>query len=415
MTTLDVSFCRRQFPALDTDWALLDNAGGSVTPRQVTARVTEHLTRRMVQLGASYPLSEESTHCVMQGREAVAALIGASRDEVVLGASTTQNLGLLSRSLRLSPGDEIVVTNLDHESNVGCWRRLEASGVVVREWCASGGAEDPAGVELRLSELEPLLNSKTRWVCFSHCSNLVGGVHDVAALTERIHAAGAKACVDGVAYAPHRLIDVKAWNVDAYAFSLYKTYGPHLGALYLRRDVQAELEPQNHFFIEDEDPAYRFMPGGVSHELAVGLPGILEYVDAVHAHHFPEAAEAPLAQRVAAVFELFSAHEAALCTRLLDFLHELPRVRVLGPPRGEDPRRAPTISFWRPGRPSSSVPLALDQRRIAIRWGHFYAHRLVSALGLHGIGGVVRASFVHYNTVEEVERLGSALSEVLHD
>src|SRR5690606_18180770 len=118
MRSLDVAFCRSHFPALDTEWALLDNAGGSVTPRQVRERIQEHLERRMVQLGASYPLSEESTERVMQGREAVASLMGCSREEIVLGASTTQNLGLLSRALRLAPGDEVIVTDLDHESNV---------------------------------------------------------------------------------------------------------------------------------------------------------------------------------------------------------------------------------------------------------------------------------------------------------
>lgn len=413
MRSLDVAFCRSHFPALDTEWALLDNAGGSVTPRQVRERIQEHLERRMVQLGASYPLSEESTERVMQGREAVASLMGCSREEIVLGASTTQNLGLLSRALRLAPGDEVIVTDLDHESNVGCWRRLEARGVVIREWRAAGSAEDPQNVALRFEELEPLLNSRTRWVCFSHCSNLIGAVHDVAELTARIHDAGAKVCVDGVAYAPHRRVDVNAWGVDAYAFSLYKTYGPHLGALYLRRELQEELEPQNHFFIDAEDPAYRFMPGGVSHELAAGLPGILDYLECVHQHHFPEARGEGVGQRLEAVFELFQAHEARLSASLIGFLASLKSVRVLGPHSGDDPQRAPTLAFWLPGRHSSSVPSALDARRIATRWGHFYAHRLVTALGLHELGGVVRASFVHYNTLEEAERLGQALGEIL--
>ncbi|MCA9641583.1 MAG: aminotransferase class V-fold PLP-dependent enzyme, partial [Myxococcales bacterium] len=373
MDTLDVAFCRSQFPALATDWALLDSAGGSVTPRQVSARVREHLERRMVQLGATYPLSEESTQQVMHGRVAAATLAGCSPEEMVLGASTTQNLGLLSRAIRFEPGDEVVVTNLDHESNIGCWRRLEARGVVVREWKAAGTATEPEAVKLRFAELAPLLNGRTRWVCFSQCSNLVGAVHDVAELTAQIHAAGAKVCVDGVAYAPHRQVDVKAWGVDAYAFSLYKTYGPHLGALYIDRELQEELEPQNHFFIGDEDPAYRFMPGGVSHELAAGLPGILEYLECVYRHHFPEAPLEPTAARLAHVFALFQAHEAKLSEVLLEALRDLPGVRILGPRHGELTVRAPTIGFWREGRQSSGVPPLLDARRIAIRWGHFYA------------------------------------------
>lgn len=413
MNSLDVDFCRSQFPALATDWALLDSAGGSVTPRQVSARVSEHLERRMVQLGASYPLSEESTAQVMQGREAAATLAGCSPEEMVLGASTTQNLGLLSRAVRLAAGDEVVVTNLDHESNIGCWRRLEARGVVVREWKAAGSADDPEGVCLRFAELAPLLNERTRWVCFSQCSNLVGVVHDVAALTRQIHDAGARVCVDGVAYAPHRQIDVKAWGVDAYAFSLYKTYGPHLAALYVERGLQDELESQNHFFIGDDDPAYRFMPGGVSHELAAGLPGILDYLDRVYRHHYPGEIDAGASSRLARVFALFQAHEAKLTEVLLATLRERPSVRILGPRHGSAVERAPTISFWQPGRQSSRVPTALDTRRIAVRWGHFYAQRLVSALGIQELGGVVRASFVHYNSVAEAERLASALQEIL--
>ncbi|MCA9646711.1 MAG: aminotransferase class V-fold PLP-dependent enzyme, partial [Myxococcales bacterium] len=350
---------------------------------------------------------------VMQGREAAATLAGCSPEEMVLGASTTQNLGLLSRAVRLAAGDEVVVTNLDHESNIGCWRRLEARGVVVREWKAAGSADDPEALCLRFAELAPLLNERTRWVCFSQCSNLVGAVHDVAALTRQIHDAGARVCVDGVAYAPHRQIDVKAWGVDAYAFSLYKTYGPHLGALYVERGLQEELESQNHFFIGDDDPAYRFMPGGVSHELAAGLPGILDYLYRVHQHHYPGEIDTEASARLARVFALFQAHEAKLAEVLLATLRDFPDVRILGPRHGAAVERAPTISFWQPGKQASRVPTALDARRVAVRWGHFYAQRLVSALGIQEQGGVVRASFVHYNSVAEAERLANALREIL--
>ena len=195
-----------------------------------------YMARYAVQLGASYELSARATERVAAGHRAAERLVGAAPGEVVLGASTTANLRLLARALRplFAPGDEVVVTDLDHESNIGPWRALAEDGVV-RARVALPARDRRAGRR----GPRPLLTPRTRLVCFTHCSNVVGTIHDAAAIIRRVHEAGALACVDGVAFAPHRRVDVKALDADFYAVSLYKVYGPHLGLLYGRARTAA--------------------------------------------------------------------------------------------------------------------------------------------------------------------------------
>ena len=405
---LDVTFARAHFPALTNDWALFDNAGGSVPLVGVIERVHDYMSRWQVQLGATYHHSATATALVAGGPRAMARLVNASADEIVLGPSSTMNVRTLSRALLplFSPGDEIVVTNLDHETNIGAWRALEAEGLVIREW-----RFDPERLALTLEGLEPLLTQRTRLVCFTHCSNLVGTVHDARTIIRRVHEAGALACVDGVACAPHRRVDVKGLDADFYFLSIYKVFGPHLGMLYGKRDLLLRARGQNHFFIPEGEIPYKLEPGNVVHELTAALPAILEYLLALDARHHPDS-PAPESARLERVFEDIAAHEAVLITPLLDFLRSRRNVRVIG--RGvADAHRAPTISFVVDGRDSSEIPAGLDAGKIAIRYGHFYAHRAVEALGLQARHGVVRVSMAHYNTPEEVDRLIAALDRAL--
>lgn len=403
---LDVDFARSHFPALDDAWALMDNAGGSVTARPVIDRVLDVMSRLQVQLGASYRHSREATRLVDAGREAMATLIGAEPDEVVVGPSTTLNLRILAAALRplLAPGDEVVVTNLDHEANIGPWRALEEHGVVVREW-----RFDPETVALEADGLAEVLGPRTKLVCFSHCSNIVGRIHDVPALVRKIHDAGALACVDGVAFAPHRRVDVRAWDVDFYGFSAYKVYGPHVGVLYGKREHLRRARGQYHFFHGEDDVPHKLMPGNPNHELTSALPGVLDYLRTL-AEHAGMSIEGPWLDDV---FAAVAAHEERLSTRLLEFLTQRPGVRVIGPTTGDRDLRVPTISFVVEGRKAGEIPPLLDERRLAVRFGHFYAYRLIRDLGLLDDDGVVRVSMVHYNTVAEVERLIAALDEIL--
>ena len=217
--------------------------------------------------------------------------------------------------------------------------------------------------------------------------------------------------MDGVAYGAHRAIDVAAWDVDFYLCSTYKLYGPHLALLYGKRAHFEQAAPLNHFFLDDELPL-KLNPGGPNHELSAGLAGITAYLDALHAHHEGET-NLPLHGRLAAIFERIAAHEEALGAPLLEFLASKPGVRLIGNPSADRHVRAPTFSFAVNGRDASEIARAASAHEIAIGAGDFYAARCIEVLGLAQQGGVVRASMVHYNTADEVERLIRALDAAI--
>jgi cysteine desulfurase family protein (TIGR01976 family) len=400
---------RSRFPALASDWALFDNAGGSVPLGAAIERVRGYMERGAVQLGATYALSERATAEVAEGHRAAERLVNAEPGEVLLGASTTANLRLLARALRPNWGaaTDVVVTNLDHEANIGPWRELERDGILVREWRLRPGTG-----ALHVEDLEPLLTPRTRLVCFTHCSNVVGTIHDAAAIVRRIHEAGSLACIDGVAFAPHRLVDVKALDADFYAVSLYKVYGPHLAALYGKRELFRAARSQNHFFFGDDELPYKLEPGGVPHELAASLPAVPEYLLDLESR-LPGGGAGPERERLARAFAAIAAHEAALVAPLLDFLRSRPGVRLVGEPVADPARRVPTVAFAVEGRDAAGIPAALDAAGVAIRYGHFYARRAIEALGLLERNGIVRVSMAHYNTPDEVGRLIEALAKVL--
>jgi cysteine desulfurase family protein (TIGR01976 family) len=384
----------------------MDNAGGSQCLGSVADAIREYLVTRNVQLGASYSVSVEATAAVLEGRRAIARLVGAPDDrQVVLGSSTTQLLTnfAVSLSTTLQPGDEIVVTNVDHEANIGPFRRLESQGVVIREWCM-----DLADQELKLADLEPLLGPRTRLVCMTHCSNLLGTIHDVRAVARRVHAAGARLLVDGVAYAPHRRLDLAAFEADYYVFSLYKVYGPHVSALVAPVDHLAELANINHEFLAHEIP-YKLQPGNVCYELTSSLPALETYLLELGGGLGAGTYEAVLDKAFAAMAE----QEAALVERLLTFLQSRQDLTLLGDPGWDPKRRVATVSFAPHALAPEAVVRKVDKRGIGIRHGDFYARRLVDALELGDRGGVVRVSMVHYNTLAEVDRVIAALDEAL--
>ena len=405
---LDTAFARAHFPALAGPWALFENAGGTLVATQALDRIRTYMAEYQVQPGAAYPASARAAEMIAESHRAMAAMINAQPEEMMIGPSTSMNVFLLAQALRpgLREGDEIVVTDLDHEANVCAWRRLAAEGVTVREW-----RFDPDSMALEPEGLAALLSERTRLVCFGHCSNITGGFTDVPALVRTIHDAGALACVDGVAYAPHRAIDVAAWDVDFYLCSTYKLYGPHLALLYGKREHLERAAALNHFFLDDEVPL-KLNPGGPNHELSAGLAGITAYLDAFHARHEGES-NLTLHGRLAAIFERIAAHEEALAAPLLDFLAAKPGVRLIGNPSADRHVRAPTFSFTVDGRDAGEIARAVARHEVAIGAGDFYAARCIEALGLADRGGVVRASMVHYNTADEVKRLIRALDEAI--
>ncbi len=407
---LDLAFARSQFPALAGDWVFLDNAGGSQTLIGVADRVRDYLLTSDVQLGASYAVSQLAGERVAEATRAIAAMIGAADEhEVVIGSSTTQLMANLARALRpqLRPGDEVVVTDCDHEANIGAWVRLAEHGVVVKTWRV-----DPESLELRLEDLDALMTERTRLVAFTHASNILGTINPVVDITRFVHERGALVCVDAVAYAPHRALDVRAWDVDFYAFSAYKVYGPHLAVLYGKRELLEGLATLNHAFIPDDDVPYKLQPGGVNYELTYSMLGVVEYLETLGRRSSTAPAD-DLHGRVAQAFAAGAEQEQALAGRLLAFLRDRRGVRIYGHERADKELRVPTVSFTVEGHDPAAVARHVDGASIGIRYGDFYARRLIAALGLGERNGVVRVSMVHYNTLEEIDALIARLAEVM--
>jgi cysteine desulfurase family protein (TIGR01976 family) len=387
-SVLDLARVRAAFPALASGFVYLDNAGGSQTLATVADRIRDYLVSTNVQLGASYATAEAAAARVQAAVRATARYIGAADPcEVVIGSSTTQLLANLAIALErdVVPGDEIVISDADHHANVGPWQRLaERRGLVLRRW-----ELDRETLRLEPRGLEPLLGPRTRLVAFAHVSNLLGSIHDVAGLTRLAHAYGARVCVDGVAYAPHRPIDVAAWDVDCYVFSFYKVYGPHAAVLYGKRAWLEALAGINHEFIHEVP--YKLQPGNLNFELTHGVTGAYDYLGAIG-------------------FDAIAAHEEQLSERLLGFLRGRRGVRIHGDPGSDRARRVPTISFTADGVAPEAIVRRVDAHGIGIRHGHFYAKGVVRTLG---VPRVVRISAVHYNTLDELDRTIAVLDAVL--
>lgn len=408
---LDLDFIRGLFPAFSepslNDFAFFENAGGSYACRPVIDALNDFYTRTKVQPYYGFTASREAGEAMTRARERLAAWMNATVDEVQIGPSTTQNTYVLAQAFRewLKPGDEVIVTNQDHEANIGCWRHLEEAGAVIREW-----GVNPETAELEAEGLERLLNSRTRLVAFTHASNIVGSIHPVQDWTARIREAGAISVVDGVSYAPHGIPDMQALGADVYLFSLYKVYGPHQGVMFMRHDLNERLPNQAHFFNADK-PGARFTPAGPDHAQVAAVNGVIDYFEAVHAHHFAPADEAPAAEARTAVHDLLRATEDRLLSPLLDFLRAHPAVRIIG--RADTGQRAPTVSIRVDGRSPADIAAALAERDIGIGNGNCYAWRLMEALGIPPEEGVIRMSLVHYTSPEDVDRLVDALHDIL--
>jgi cysteine desulfurase family protein (TIGR01976 family) len=390
---------RRRFPALEARDVLLDNAGGTQVPLAVADRVRSYMLGSFVQVGADYATAKAATATVARARTTVEALMGAGPGQVAFGPSTSGLCAMLADCYRRAPRtarNEIIVSEAGHEANVGPWIRLAREGFVVRTWRL-----DRARQECPIEELERLVSERTLVVALPHVSNLLGRIERLAEAIEIAHRAGARVVVDGVAYAPHRAMDVTAWGADWYVFSIYKVFGPHMAALYGSREVLAEVEGPNHFFVDARDVPNKLELGGVLHEGCAGVLGLGDYLPAVAARE----PEEPLRRgTVVEAFARVEALERPLAERLLGYLRSRTDVRIIGPAE-PGPARVPTVSFVHAGRSSKEIALAANAAGLGIRYGHFYAHRPAAALGLDPDNGVVRTSLVHYNSPEELERL----------
>ncbi|BBD66253.1 cysteine desulfurase family protein [Nostoc commune NIES-4072] len=407
---LNLDKVRQYFPALAGEWTFFDNAGGSQTLKKVVDRISEFLLSSDVQLGASYAVSQLAGERLALATRGMATLINTnSYKEVVMGPSTTMMLKVLSICLgqTFTPGDEIIVTNCDHEANIGAWVALEKQGMKVKVWQIR-----PDSLELHLADLEPLMSQRTKLVALTHASNVLGTINPIKEIAAFVHDRNAMICVDGVAYAPHRLVDVQDLDVDFYTLSFYKVYGPHHALLYGKEEHLLRLPGLNHYFIDQTDIPYKFQLGNVNFELSYGMLGLCDYLSELAQLHYGDQTAPDLRNQMVQAFDLISIHEEHISDRLLNYLNSKSNVRVIGQSKADRKFRVPTISFVVDGMNSSTIPVKIDQHYIGIRYGDFYAKRLIDYLGLASQGGIVRVSMVHYNTLDEVNSLIEAFEQV---
>ena len=437
MTTSDVvrtpsdadrAALRAWFPALSQSTALLENAGGSQVPGVVAEAIATYMTSCYVQLDAEYPQSDMATAVVAGAHAFVERLAGGEGlGRAAIGPSTSQLVTNLAATLAhgIEAGDEIVVSEAGHEANVGPWTRLaERSGATLRWWKV-----DPETGAQSLDDLAALLSPRTKVVAVVHVSNLLGQVLDLRAVSELVHeASSAHVVADGVAYAPHRAIDVAAWGVDWYVWSAYKVYGPHTAMLWGSHEAWSRCHSEYHLFIDGSEVPYAYEIGGVCHEAMAGLLALAPYLaglarlaaggelgDPPARPDMPallRAADQLSRAEVEAAFGFMHACERPLVQRLLTWLDGVPGVRVLGT-TVESQERVGTVAFVHPDHDSAELARVAHRHGVAIRNGHNYAFRLAQALSIDPEPGAVRISLVHYNTADEIERCIAALEPVL--
>jgi selenocysteine lyase/cysteine desulfurase len=408
---LDSNFIRAQFPAFSeaslAGWSFFENAGGSYTCRQVIDRLMEFYTRTKVQPYYPFPAAITAGKKMDESYSRLSAYLNVAEDEIHFGPSTSQNVYVLANALRpmWSDGDEIIVSCQDHEANAGAWRRLESQGIVVKEWHI-----DQASGQLDVDELVKLVSARTRMIAFPHASNVIAHINPVRDIARIAHEVGAIAVVDGVSYAPHGLPNIAELGADIYLFSLYKTWGPHLGLMYVRRELLKTMSNQSHYFNADKVRSM-LTPAGPDHAQIAAAAGLADYLDAVYEHHFPE--ESSAAVRGQKIHELFSQHERSLLTPLLEFLKSRDDVRIIGPDDANI--RAATVSILPLKKNVQEVAAVLCSEQLMVATGDFYGVRPLAEMNIALDPGVIRMSFVHYNTMAEIEHLIRGLKIALDD
>jgi cysteine desulfurase family protein (TIGR01976 family) len=395
---------RARFPALErvhngSPVAYFDGPGGTQVPQPVVDAISDYLLHHNANTHWAYPTSVETDAALAAAREALADFVGGRASEIAFGANMTSLTFHVGRALgrRFAQGDEIVVTELDHHANVDPWRqlarerRLEVKAVPFR----------PETGQLDMDALAAAIGPRTRLVAIGGASNALGTVNLVARAAELAHARGALVFVDAVHYAPHVRVDVSALGADFLACSAYKFYGPHVGVLWGREALLAELDVPK-LQPAPENAPDRLETGTQNHEGIVGAAAAVEFLASL-------GSGATRRARLDSAYAALHAHGQRLVAQLWSGLRGIPGVRVYGPPPSEP--RTPTLSFAVDGVPSEDVARALAERAVFVSNGDFYATTVVERLG-HAADGVVRAGCACYTTADEVERLLAGVREV---
>ena len=408
---LDLNFIRSQFPIFQTDLgqeiAFFDNAGGSFPAMQVVDRLTDFYKNYKIQPYGPNALGTKAGDAMDLGRYTMAKLLNVSIDEMTIGASATQNLNTLAIACNsiVTKGSEVIVTEQDHEANIGGWERLcKQQNALLKTW----KVQQESG-ELLLDDLEKLLTPQTKILCITHSSNIIGTMNPINQIADLVRPMGIRLIVDGVSFAPHEFPNLDELKCDAYVFSTYKTYGTHQGIMIVRPDFLEELDPQCHFF--NESTLYkRLDSAGPNHASIAALAGIGDYFEAAYDHHFSNK-DLPLHEKTRKVSHLMNAHENKLCSHLLENIQELP-LRIFGKKTMEG--REANISLKADNVSSKTIMDGLAKLNIAVKHGHFYAYRLMQAMKVADLNdGILRISFSHYNSMEEVERCVDGLKKLI--
>jgi cysteine desulfurase family protein (TIGR01976 family) len=394
---------REQFPALKQTLngqpvIFFDNPGGTQCPQRVIDAVAGYLANDNANHGGAFATSRRSDAMLLDAHQAMADMLGAaSADEIVFGANMTTLTFSINRALgrELKPGDEIVITRLDHDGNVAPWLLLARdTGVIVR-W-VDIREED---CTLNMADFEAQITGRTKIVAAGYASNAVGTINDVKTIVEMAHAVGALAYIDAVQYAPHGPIDVQALGCDFLVCSAYKFFGPHVGVLYgkldlLNRLLAYKVRPA------DDRPPYKFETGTLNHEGIAGTRAAVEYLAQL------AGVGGTRRERIVAGMTAIKEYEQALSARLVAGLQQIKGLRIWGitdPARLD--RRVPTVSFTLEGHSPRKIAEYLGQRGIFVWDGNYYALAVMERLGLEPTGGMVRVGPVHYNSTGEIDRL----------
>jgi cysteine desulfurase family protein (TIGR01976 family) len=415
MTPLDPAALRLRFPALARTGedgrpvVYADAPGGSQVPETVIDAIADHLRRGISNTHGAFAASEETDALIADARRAAADITGADPGEIVFGPNSTTLLLHLSRSFgrTLRPGDEVVVTTLDHDANVRPWvLAAQDAGATVR-WVDIRDDD----VTLDLDSFDAALSDRTRLVAFTLASNAVGTIPPAAELVRRVHAVGALAAVDGVHFAQHRALDLHALDADVLACSPYKFFGPHLGVLSVRRELLDTWSPYKLRPAPDEAPD-RWETGTQNHEGLAGLIAAVDYLADV-GRTYGDPARADRRDAVVAGFGAIGVHERELAARFLRGASAIPGLRLWGiDDEGRLDERTPTFAVRLGDQDPVKTATELAQRGIYVWDGHYYAITVMERLGLLDSGGAVRIGFCHYHSVDDVDRVLAALADL---
>ena len=424
-TSLDLTWVRLQFPSLAQTVnghpaVFLDGPGGTQVPQRVIDAISDYLSRDNANTGGAYHTSRKTDRMIAEAREAMGDFLNCDADEIVFGANMTTLTYAMSRALgrELGPGDEIVLTLLDHDANFSPWKALEEKGVTIR-----AAKFNPADCTLDMHDLARQITTHTRLVAVGYASNAVGTINNVSEIVRLARKAGALSYIDAVHYAPHGLIDVRALGCDFLVCSTYKFFGPHMGVLYGKREHLQRLRPYK------VRPNTNNIPqcwewGTLNHECIAGIKACVDYWEEIG--HRVDAGLRPAGtgqspvptltrrQAIVAAHAAIHPHERAMTEKMISGLLAIPGLKLYGiaDPRRFDNRCA-TIAVRIEGHTPLELATKLGERGFFTWDGNYYALNVTEQLDVERTGGFLRIGLVHYNTMEEVERMLGALREIV--